>query len=165
MEVDVLTAPNGIKAHEAHEDDSLCTSGSIGFVEKAQDGPPQAPDGLVLTSIMDLHMVPSEKPSSPEEAMHKGETQFLRAAYGSRRGGIGINSIDHSMTMEQLCQVLEGGLDRPIIDETHLSGTYALNVHSEAVSTRDFIRVLCDRLGLVVTPARRDVAMLVVRHQ
>jgi uncharacterized protein (TIGR03435 family) len=165
MEVDVLTAPNGIKAREAHEDDSLCASGSIGFVEHAQDGPPEAPDGLVLTSIMDLHMVPSEKPSSPEEAMRESETQFLRAAYGSRRGGIGINSIGHSLTMEQLCQVLEGGLDRPIIDETHLSGTYAVNVHSEAISTRDFMRVLCDRLGLVVMRARRDLAMLVVRQE
>jgi uncharacterized protein (TIGR03435 family) len=165
MEVDVLTAPNGIKAHEALKDDSLCASGSIGFVEKAQDGPPQVPDGLVLTSIMDLHLVPSEKPSNPEEAMRKGETQFLRAAYGSRRGGIGINSIDHFLTMEQLCQVLEGGLDHPIIDETRLAGTYAVNVHSEASSTRDFMRVLCDRLGLIVMSARRDVAMLVVRQE
>jgi uncharacterized protein (TIGR03435 family) len=164
MEVDVLTAPNGIKAHEAHEDDSLFPLGSIGFVEKAEDGPPRIPDSLALMNIMDLHMVPSEEPSSPEEAMHKAETQFLRAAYGSRRGGIGINSIGHSLTMEQLCQVLEGGLDRPIIDETHLSGTYAVNVYSDAVSTRDFMRVLCDKLGLVLTPARRDLAMLVVRQ-
>ena len=115
-------------------------------------------------NIMDLHMVPSEEPSSPEEAMHKAETQFLRAAYGSRRGSIGINSIGHSLTMEQLCQVLESGLDHPIIDETHLSGTYAVNVRSEAVSTRDFLRVLCEKLGLIVTPARRDLAMLVVRQ-
>jgi uncharacterized protein (TIGR03435 family) len=66
--------------------------------------------------------------------------------------------------MEQLCQVLEGGLDRPILDETQLSGTYAVNVHAEVVSTREFLRVLCDKLGLVVTPARRDVSMLVVRR-
>jgi uncharacterized protein (TIGR03435 family) len=165
MEVDVLTAPNGIKASEAYESDSLFASGSIGFVEKAQDGPPQPPDGLVLMNIMDLHMVPSEKPSSPEEAMHKGQAQFLWAASGSRCGGIGINSIGYSLSMEQLCQVLESGLDRPIIDETHLSGMYALNVHSEATSTRDFMRVLCDTLGLVVTPARRDLATLVVRNE
>ena len=116
-------------------------------------------------NIMDLHMVPSEKPSSSEEAMHKAETQFLRAAYGSRRGGMGINSIGHSLTMAQLCQVLESGLDRPIIDETHLPGTYAVNVYSGALSTRDFMRVLCEKLGLVVTPARRDLAMLVVRQE
>ena len=165
MEVDVLTAPNGIKAQEAHEDDSPFGSGSIGgFTLKAQDGPPQVPDSLALMNIMDLHMVPPEKPSSPQEAMHKAETQFLRAAYGSRRSGMGINSIGHSLTMQQLCQVLESGLDRPIIDETHLSGTYAVNVHSEALSTREFIRVLCDKLGLVVTPARRDLAMLLVRQ-
>ncbi len=59
---------------------------------------------------------------------------------------------------------LEGGLDRPIVDETHLGGTYALNVHSEALSTREFLHVLCDKLGLVVTPGRREISMLVARQ-
>jgi uncharacterized protein (TIGR03435 family) len=163
MEVDVLTAPNGIKAHEAQESDSLFASGSIGFVERARDGQPQVPEGLVLASIMDLQMVRSEKPSSPEDAMHEMRYHLRRAVCGSRMGDVGINSIGDVLTMEQLCRLLESGLDRPIIDETQLSGTYAVNVHSDAVDTREFIRVLCDRLGLVVTPARREVSMLVVR--
>ena len=49
---------------------------------------------------------------------HKAKKQFLRAADGSRRGGVGINTIGYSLTMEQLCQVLENGLDRPLADET-----------------------------------------------
>ena len=83
---------------------------------------------------------------------------------GSTPAGVSINSIGYSLTMEQLCQVLEGGLDRPMLDETDLPGTYALNVHSEAVSTREFLRVLCDKLGLVVTAERREVSTLIVRE-
>jgi uncharacterized protein (TIGR03435 family) len=165
MEVDVLTAPNGIKAHEAHENDSLMGFGSVGFIEKAEGGPPLVPDGLILTNILNLHMVPSEETSGPEEAMRKAKNQFLKAAYGSRRGNVGINSISDSLTMEQLCQVLESGLGRPIIDETSLPGIYAVNVHTETVDTREFLRVVCDKLRLVVTPARREVSVLVVRKE
>jgi len=164
IEVDVLTAPNGIKAHAAHEDDSMFCFGSMGFMEIAQDGP-HGPDGLLLMQIMNLQMAPSEEPSSPEEAVRRMKSEFFRAAHGSTPAGVIINSIGYSLTMEQLCQVLEGGLDRPMLDETHLSGTYAINVHSDVVSTREFLRVLCDKLALVVTPARRDVTMLVARNR
>jgi uncharacterized protein (TIGR03435 family) len=164
MEVDVLTAPDGVKAHEASEEDSLFGFGSIGFIEQAHDGPPRIPDSFVLANIMDLQMVPSEEPSNPEQAMHRAKSELFKATYGSMPGGVRINSIGDSLTMQELCQLLEGGLDRPIVDETHLTGSYVLNIHSEAVSTRDFLRVLCDKLGLVVTPARREISMLVVRQ-
>ena len=39
------------------------------------------------------------------------------------------------MTMEQLCQVLEGGLDRLVIDETNLEGAFVLDIHAQAPST------------------------------
>jgi uncharacterized protein (TIGR03435 family) len=164
MEVDVLTAPNGIRAHEAHEEDSLFAFGSLGFMVKAQDDPLQIPDFLPA-NIMDLHMVPSEEPSSPELTLRRMKSELLRVARGSTPGGVIINSIGSSLTMEELCRALEGGLDRPIVDETHLDGTYALNVHSEAVTTREFLRVLSDKLGLVVTPGRREISMLVARQE
>jgi uncharacterized protein (TIGR03435 family) len=91
--------------------------------------------------------------------------KFLKAAYGSKPADSGISSIALSVTMGQLCQVLESGLDRPILDETHLDGAYAVSVHSDAVSTREFLHVLCGKLGLVATAARRDVSMLVVRQR
>ncbi len=166
MDVDVLTAPNGIRAREAHEDDfAFGFVESIGFTDAAQDGPPQVPHDLPLTEIMNLQMVPSERPPSPEDAMRNARSEFFRAAYGSRRGGVGINSIGASLTMEELCEVLESGVGHPVIDETHLAGTYEVNVHSEAVNTRDFLRVLCEKLGLIVTADQRAVSMLVVRQR
>jgi uncharacterized protein (TIGR03435 family) len=164
MEVDVLTAPNGIRAHEVHEEDSLFAFGSLGFMVKAQDDPLQIPDFLPA-NIMDLQMAASDESSNPEQALRRMKSELLRVARGSTPGGVIVNSIGSSLTMEELCRVLEGGLDRPIVDETHLDGTYALNVHSEALSTREFLRVLCDKLGLVVTPGRRETSMLVARQE
>ena len=67
--------------------------------------------------------------------------------------------------VEELCQVLESGLDRPVIDDTGLTGRYVLKMHTGVVDTRDFLRVLCDQLGLTATSERRDVPVLVVRQR
>jgi uncharacterized protein (TIGR03435 family) len=89
----------------------------------------------------------------------------LRMSHGSGGGAIGINSIDDSLTMAELCQLLESGHDRPVVDETRLTGRYVLKVHSEVVNTRDFLRLLCDKLGLAVMSERREVQVLVVRQR
>ena len=60
-------------------------------------------------------------------------------------------------------EMLEATLDRPVIDETNLVGTYDLDIRTRAESGEAFLHALCDRLGLSVTPGRRHVRMLVVR--
>jgi uncharacterized protein (TIGR03435 family) len=77
--------------------------------------------------------------------------------------GAWIGGIDASLTIAELCETIEGGLDRPLIDETNLVGSYAISVHTEAATTADFLRATCERLGLVLTPAQRDVRTLVIR--
>src|SRR6185295_9835944 len=111
------------------------------------------------------HMAPSEVEPTPEDALRAMRSALLRLPAGSAGGGVGINSVHDCLTMEELCRLLESGLDRPVIDDTGVTGRHVLKVHSEAVDTRDFLRVLCDKLGLVVTSERRDVALLVVRQR
>lgn len=65
--------------------------------------------------------------------------------------------------MEDFRRVLEDGLERPIIDETDLGGTYDLEVHGNARSTEELLGMLRDQLGLVLTPEHRNIEMLVVR--
>ena len=139
--------------------------GSIGFVEDVRNAPGHMPDGFRLMEIMNLHMVPSEVEPTPEEGLRAMKSALLRVSRGSTGGGVGINSVDDSLTMEDLCQLLESGLDRPVIDDTRLTGRYVLKVHSEVVNTRDFLSVLRDKLGLVVTSERRDVPVLIVRER
>jgi uncharacterized protein (TIGR03435 family) len=163
MDVDVLTAPNGVRARAAGEDMFGFGFGSIGFVEDTRIGPSHGGHGFQLMEIMNLHMVPSEAEPTAEDGLRAMRSALLRMPHRSTRGGVGINSVNDSLTMGELCQLLEGGLDRPVIDDTGLTERYALNVHSEVVNTRDFLRLLCDKLGLVVTTQPRDVPVLAVR--
>jgi uncharacterized protein (TIGR03435 family) len=165
MEADVLTVPDGISTVETYDNDRKVGFGfgSIGFAQMSPGGPPAIPERLMLQGIMDLHIVPPETSSTGEEEMRAMKSRFRRGLgfYGS---GVQITEVSDSLTMAQLCEVLEPALDRPLIDETRRSGTYAINVHSEARSTREFLRLLCDKLGLAITTSRREVSMLVVRQ-
>ena len=118
----------------------------------------------MLADIMSLHEVPPEHSLGADEDMRMIKA-LLRAQSFAFGSGVGINSISQSMTMTELCELLESGLDRPIVDETRLGGTYDINVHSQPNTTREFLQVLCDQLGLTLAPATRDVVVLAVRER
>ena len=65
-------------------------------------------------------------------------------------------------TMREFTRQLEPDLDRLFIDETHLTGGYDFTVGGYA-NQETLFRLLHDQLDLVVVPARRIVAMVVVR--
>jgi uncharacterized protein (TIGR03435 family) len=102
----------------------------------------------------------SPEPESPGD-VRAAMSAFLQQSFRTS-SGMAINSISQSLTMEQLCRLLEGGHDRPIVDETGLTAAYDINVNSEALSTRGFMTILCDALRLSVVAGRRDVEILVV---
>jgi uncharacterized protein (TIGR03435 family) len=65
-------------------------------------------------------------------------------------------SMDHFRT------ALEGGLKRPIVDETKLSGTYDLAVKGRAQTVEEFLGMLRDQLGLLLTPTQRGIEIVAV---
>jgi uncharacterized protein (TIGR03435 family) len=65
-------------------------------------------------------------------------------------------------TMREFGRQLEPDLDRMLIDETHLTGAYDFSVAAYD-DQETLFKVLHDQLGLVVTPARRNVDVLAVR--
>jgi uncharacterized protein (TIGR03435 family) len=66
-------------------------------------------------------------------------------------------------SMADLRHTLEPDLDRVLLDETHLAGSYDFTV-SNYSSQQQLFQLLHDQLGLVVTPAQRNVTVLAVRH-
>jgi len=74
-----------------------------------------------------------------------------------------VNIAASNATLGEFGQLLEPGLDRFVVDETGLTGRYDLQVTGEATSTDEFRQRLRDQLGLVLTPASRNVTMLVAR--
>jgi uncharacterized protein (TIGR03435 family) len=98
--------------------------------------------------------LPDGTPPTPEA---------LRKAAAESPDRASISDVSASgATIEDFRQVLEEGLQRPIIDETKLTGTYDLSVHASGSSREDFIHALRDQLGLVLAPAERTIDVLVV---
>jgi uncharacterized protein (TIGR03435 family) len=144
MDVCVLTAPDGQTA--AIRDTPQSGGGGIGFsgfsFEFAlPDGEPPTPDAFQSLN---------PTPDSVRNAIVSG-------------GSIGGISISNG-TMDDFCKTLEQGLDGPVVDETGLGGRYDIELLGGHTSTSEFMQRLRTELGLHLTPARRDVTMLVLRH-
>jgi uncharacterized protein (TIGR03435 family) len=73
-----------------------------------------------------------------------------------------IGTVSGSFTMPRLCEMLEHALGQMVLDETHLTGTYRLDLRAAAPATLvDGLR----NIGLGLTPARREVDVLVVKER
>jgi uncharacterized protein (TIGR03435 family) len=72
-----------------------------------------------------------------------------------------IRSVSLEGTADEFCHMLEGALDRPVVNETGLEGEFKFQIASSEDSENDFLERLRDQLGLVITPAQRNVETLV----
>jgi uncharacterized protein (TIGR03435 family) len=76
----------------------------------------------------------------------------------------GISNIAaQNATMDEFRKDLESGLGRRVIDETGPDGVYDLEVTGNARNTDEFIRMLREQTGLVLTNAIRSVEVLMLR--
>ena len=66
--------------------------------------------------------------------------------------------------LPDLGRTLEQDLDRPLVDESHLTGSYDFKVGSYD-NKESLFKLLREQLGVVVMQARRDVTVLAVRPQ
>jgi uncharacterized protein (TIGR03435 family) len=135
MDVYVVTAPYGPGPNLRPAEESMggFTGSSSGFA---------LPEGL------------HDTPENTKDAMDK-----KRASEGITVDSISVSS----GSIEDFCKELEEGLDRKVIDETHLTGRYDFNVIRGDRSRDQFFDMLREQLGLAVAPEQRDVQMLVVR--
>ena len=157
-DVYVLTAPAGAISA------TRISPGESGIFASLLDiqAPASAPDHFIGFRDPPWRHDENEAPTGDELARMAGE--FLEdLAGGWKRGSVSIRGMSATTTVAQLCEMLEETLDRPVIDETHLDGTYELDIRTQAESGEQFLHALCDGLGLAATPARRKVTMVVVR--
>jgi uncharacterized protein (TIGR03435 family) len=146
-DVYVLTAPNGkTPAMKASRNPAAGGGFSGGSLTVAVDSP-------------------NGERATPEEIQKNAKTLLQPISHGPNRRISFIGGVSASnSTMEAFCHILEFGLDRLVIDETNLGGTYDLEVQGEPKSTEQFFALLRDQLGFVVTPGQRNVKILVVRR-
>ncbi|HLX45760.1 MAG TPA: TIGR03435 family protein [Bryobacteraceae bacterium] len=86
-------------------------------------------------------------------------------ASGSISSGVTITADSISATnaaMEDISRMLEQHLQRTLLDETGLTGRYDFEIKGIARGDDAFRSALRDRLGLDLTPARREIEMIIV---
>jgi uncharacterized protein (TIGR03435 family) len=72
-------------------------------------------------------------------------------------------SIAEEGTIDDLCHDLEGSLDRPVVNETHLEGRYRVQVQTLTGAKANFVVTLREQTGLVIRPDRRKITFLKFR--
>jgi uncharacterized protein (TIGR03435 family) len=163
-DVYVLTAPDAIRARQVRE--SIAAFGGIEsmtmeWTETAVSDRPRGrrPDALRLAQVMELAMAGSNVQGSAGEHTQKSWPHLGLPVAHTGAQLIGIHA---SLTMAELCGALESALDHPVVDDTGLTATYQIRA-SGGKTTLEFLDVLRDKVGVIVTPARRGVPMLVIR--
>jgi uncharacterized protein (TIGR03435 family) len=132
------------------------------YVMTAPDGhrmEESTPESLGASfASMDLH----ETLPSVDAADALPTPEAFRKAVSSR-GFITSLEAD-AATVAELCDMLEGALDRPVVDETGIEGRFQIRLAGTAASNEEFFRMLDEQFGLVLTPGRRTVTTLVVQN-
>lgn len=104
-------------------------------------------------------------PLSEDDAQKLAIERFKAMMAGASRGQAPIQRISGSGGVAFLCDMLERSLDRPVIEETGLTGSYLWDVQVDGATTADLIAALREQVGLVATPAQRAITTLVVRRR
>jgi len=149
MDAYVITAIQGKTPRPKPEDEAM--GGSIGTSWQAIAVPEafRLPQGAK----------PTRKQAEEAAKRMMGSPEFRQAMAMAQLTGMSAVS----SSMDDFRRALEDGLHRPVIDETGLDGYYDFKLAGEAHSTDEFLRMLREQLGLVVTSARRSIAMIVAR--
>jgi uncharacterized protein (TIGR03435 family) len=85
-------------------------------------------------------------------------TYFGKACSGVSSGGIAASA----GSIGEFRRTLEPDLDRLLVDETHLTGSYDFKIGNYA-NENELFKLMHDELGIAVTPTQRQVTMLTVR--
>jgi uncharacterized protein (TIGR03435 family) len=129
-----------------------------------------------LVDVYVVSALPNRKPPALEPQNHEGTGGFQTSSGIEFESVGGVDEVQERMkpqsvsairsvgiegTADEFCHMLEAVLDRPVVNETNLEGSFKLRVKSSEGQENDFQELLRDQLGLVITPSQRNVEMLV----
>jgi uncharacterized protein (TIGR03435 family) len=125
--------------------------GSIAFTSRSFE-PPEAfklPEGTAPT-----------RKAVEEAARRAMDSPEFRQAMAMAQL-VGMTAL--SSSMDDFRRALEDGLHRAVVDETKLTGIYDFKIQGEPQTTEEFLGMLRDQLGLLLTPSRRSIEVIAVR--
>ena len=128
-----------------------------GKTPPAKTGPEALGGGFASSSGFEFSL-PAGTPPTPE-AIERAMKELLK-----HPENVGFSDVSAgSMTADEFGKFLEPGLGRPVVDETSLDGVYDFEVHGSAKNTGEFFQMLRDQMGIVLTPATRNIEFVTLR--
>lgn len=127
-------------------------------------------DVYVLT-VAQGGKLPPVKPAADEGMSGFGSSSVEFETKGSQDDALAgtkpqpisaIRGVSADGTADEFCHTLESMLDRPVVNETSLKGEFLFHVEQSEASENNFLERLHQQLGLVITPAQRNVETLVL---
>jgi len=73
-----------------------------------------------------------------------------------------LRGVSFDGTADEFCHMMEGMLDRPVVNETNLEGEFRFQIEHNKGVANEFREQLRDKLGLAITPSTRSVEALVL---
>jgi uncharacterized protein (TIGR03435 family) len=137
------------------------------FVLSAPDGTTtaslvSATDGGSLSAISWSSDTPPTAEQLRAFEAHVRAGRMPRLPLANNAGGPMLSGL---MSMHHLCGMLDGALGHPVVDETHLTGSYRIDLRAEGSTVEDLTTALREQLGLALSPRDSDVTFLVVRRR
>jgi uncharacterized protein (TIGR03435 family) len=129
-------------------------------------GTASSSSSFFTTSNTDFGNLTPEAMAKIGEEREKSEEAHLQAlASGAPSVSVHtVGEISADGTIKEFCDVLEQSLDRLLIDETGLTGRYALKIRAESINPNwNLSQALAGQLGFVLAPERRNVPIIAVR--
>jgi len=161
VDVYVLTASDGPAPNRrslGEDGGGQLFATSSPFDLDSTDLPPEVDEFMQRMAERDQAGTPGP-PEVPADVQEFFRRRFAGAAVRVPSTFSGTTDVSH------FCSTLGSFLGRPVVDETGLTGSYEIEVREQGETTLDgFLRAMRDQAGLVATPARREITMLVVRQ-
>ena len=133
------------------------------LVDDPQDLQPLLQAELTRRLKMVAHRETHELPVYVLRALDGRPPQQTSPAAGMRTTpSLGIKA--GPMTMSAFADVLADAIQRPVIDETHLPGTFHFDLSWKATDFASMRKAINEQLGLELAEEKRNIEVLVIEH-
>jgi uncharacterized protein (TIGR03435 family) len=132
------------------------------LVNDPQDLPPLLREELTRRFKMVAQVEAREMPVYVLTALDGQPSQQTPAPAAS--GGRGPQIKGGPMTMTAFAETLSDAIQRPVIDETHLPGTFHFDLSWKSTDFASMRKAVNEQLGLQLAEEKRNIQVLVIDH-
>ncbi len=135
---------------------------SINDAKKLPSKQPSSLGGF-SSAVTEFYVLPSERTLTDQHAF----AQLMQQRFEDKRkqDGIALDSLHIDGAVDDLCRILETGVQRPVLDRTGYQGPIKISIRRNGLDRDQFFEELRANYGLAIKPTTADVEHLIVRAE